>query len=177
VSYFLIYNGWHKEKVFKMKKFLLILGLLLSLSCKEEFTAPYLFLELKDLGGKVHKIQDYKGRILILDFWASWCEPCRKAAPVIELLHEKSNPDNFVFLGVNTDHGLTNEEIRNIAEEFGIKYESLLDPDLKLAGELAVEGQPALFVFDRTGKNIYHQYGVNAEDAHDLLKKMSEWEK
>jgi thioredoxin-related protein len=78
---------------------------------------------------------------------------------------------------VNTDHGLTNEEIRNIAEEFGIKYESLLDPDLKLAGELAVEGQPALFVFDRTGKNIYHQYGVNAEDAHDLLKKMSEWEK
>lgn len=41
---------------------------------------------------------------------------------------------------MNTDHGLTNEEIRNIAEEFGIKYESLLDPDLKLAGELAVEG-------------------------------------
>lgn len=134
-------------------------------------------VELKDWNGKERKIRDYKGKVLILDFWASWCEPCRKAAPVIELLHEKGNPDNFVFLGVNTDHELTVDEIKKVASEFGMKYDSLLDSDLKLAGELAVEGQPALFVFDRTGKNIYHQYGVNAEDAHDLLKKMSDWEK
>ncbi len=160
-----------------MNKVLLVLLILLSVSCKKEFNAPYLFIELKDLNGKEHRIRDYKGKVLILDFWASWCEPCRKAAPVIELLHEKSNPDNFVFLGVNTDHELTVEEIKKVASEFGMKYDSLLDADLKLAGELAVEGQPALFVFDRTGKNIYHQYGVNAEDAHDLLKKMSDWEK
>lgn len=160
-----------------MKKVLLILIILISQSCKTEFSAPYLYTELNDWNGKKQKILDYKGKVLILDFWASWCEPCRKAAPVIELLHEKSNPDNFVFLGVNTDHDLSIEEIKKVAAEFGMKYDSLLDSDLKLAGELAVEGQPALFVFDRTGKKIYHQYGVNAEDAHDLLKKMSDWEK
>ena len=160
-----------------MKKLLLIFLVLFSFSCRKEFSAPYMDVELKDWNGKERKIRDYKGKVLILDFWASWCEPCRKAAPVIELLHEKGNPDNFVFLGVNTDHELTVDEIKKVASEFGMKYDSLLDVDLKLAGELAVEGQPALFVFDRTGKNIYHQYGVNAEDAHDLLKKMSDWEK
>lgn len=160
-----------------MKKFLILFLILFLPICKEEFNAPYLELSLKDWNGKEIKIKDFKGKVLILDFWASWCEPCRNAAPVIELLHEKSNPENFVFLGVNTDHDLTEKEIKKIALEFGIKYDSILDPDLKLAGELAVEGQPALFVFDRSGKNIYHQYGVNADDAHSLLKKMSEWEK
>jgi thiol-disulfide isomerase/thioredoxin len=160
-----------------MKKIFILFLILFLPICKEEFKAPYLDISLKDWNGKEIKIKDFKGKVLILDFWASWCEPCRNAAPVIELLHEKSNPENFVFLGVNTDHDLTEKEIKKIAEEFGIKYDSILDPDLKLAGELAVEGQPALFVFDRDGKNIYHQYGVNADDAHALLKKMSEWEK
>ncbi len=165
------------KKDLTMKKVLLILAILLSQTCKKEFSAPYLNITLKDWNGKEIRIKDYKGKVVILDFWASWCEPCRKAAPVIELLHEKSDPENFVFLGVNTDNDLSEIEIKKIAAEFGIKYNNLLDPELKLAGELAVEGQPALFVFDRTGKNIYHQYGVNAEDAHDLLKKMSDWEK
>lgn len=159
-----------------MKKVLLILLYLFSQSCKNEFTAPYLFIELKDWNGKERKIRDYKGKVLVLDFWASWCEPCRKAAPVIELLHEKSNPENFVFLGVNTDHELSIKEVKEIADEFGMKYDSLLDADLKLAGELVVEGQPALFVFDRTGKKIFQQYGINDDDAPELLKKMSDWE-
>ena len=160
-----------------MKNIFLVLLIFFSFSCRKEFSAPYLYIELKDWDGKEKKILDYKGKVLILDFWASWCEPCKKAAPVIELLHDKANPDNFVFLGVNTDHELTVDEIKKVSQDFGMRYESLLDSDLKLATELSVEGQPALFVFDRTGKNIYHQYGVNAEDAPDLLKKMSDWEK
>ncbi|MBP7281433.1 MAG: TlpA family protein disulfide reductase, partial [Leptospiraceae bacterium] len=77
-----------------MKKLLLIFLVLFSFSCRKEFSAPYMDVELKDWNGKERKIRDYKGKVLILDFWASWCEPCRKAAPVIELLHEKGNPDN-----------------------------------------------------------------------------------
>lgn len=160
-----------------MKKVILFTSLFLLIHCLKEFNAPYLNIELKDLEGKNHKIVDYKGKILVLDFWASWCEPCKKAAPVIELLHENSNSKNFVFIAVNTDNDLTNEEIKKFAHNFGINSNILLDPDLKLARELNVEGLPGLFVFDRTGKNIYHQYGVSPDDAHDLLKKMSDWEK
>lgn len=159
-----------------MKKVLFIL-LVFVFSCKKEFTASYLEIPLKDWNGKEHTMREYKGKVVVLDFWASWCEPCRKAAPVIEFLHEKSTPEKFVFLGINTDTDLTVEEIRKTANQFGMNYDSLLDPELRLATELAVEGQPALFVFDRNGKNIYHQYGINDEDAHDLLKKMSDWEK
>ena len=145
--------------------------------CQKDFNAPYLSTELKDLEGKKHKIIDYKGKVLILDFWASWCEPCKKAVPVIELLRENASSEDFVFIAVNTDNDLTEIEIRKVANQFGIKYQILLDPDLELARQLNVEGLPGLFVFDKAGQNIYHQYGVNPEDAHDLLKKMSEWQK
>lgn len=156
---------------------ILISFLILFSGCRKEFTAPYLYIKLKDLNGKDHRILDYKGKILILDFWATWCKPCKEAAPIMDLLKEKSNPEHFVFLAVNTDDGVTLDEIKRTAEDFGINYTSLLDPNLELANALKVEGQPAIFVFNRKGENIYHQYGIDPTDVPGLLQKMEEWER
>jgi thiol-disulfide isomerase/thioredoxin len=145
-------------------------------TCRKETNEPYHQLVMGDWNGKERKLADFKGKILILDFWATWCEPCKKAAPVIEFLRSKSNPETVLFMGVNTDKDKPIKEIKDTALEFGMKYDSLLDPDLKLANLLDVDGQPALLIFDKKGRLIFRQYGVNEDDAEILLKKISEWE-
>lgn len=151
--------------------------LLLILSCKKEVPPAYLQIQLKDWNGKDIKLLDYKGKILILDFWASWCQPCKEAAPIIESVREYSDSDKTIFLGVNTDSDLSNEEIKKVALEFGIKYDSILDPDLILANELSVEGQPALFLFNKDGKLMHKQYGVKSSDFPKLVRDLKKWEK
>ncbi|NBU98415.1 MAG: TlpA family protein disulfide reductase [Spirochaetia bacterium] len=137
----------------------------------------FLSIELYDFDGNKTKLKNYQGKIIVLDFWATWCEPCKKAAPLIDILSKKSNTDNFVFLGVNTDDNKTLEELKQASLEFGINYPSLLDPKLKLSEELNVEGQPALIFLDRKGNILYRQYGILISDIQMLLQKMEEWEK
>ncbi|MDX1957434.1 MAG: TlpA disulfide reductase family protein [Leptospiraceae bacterium] len=144
---------------------------------KREINEPYHELVLGDWNGKEVKLGNFKGKILVLDFWATWCEPCKKAAPVVDFLRSKFNPESVLFLGVNTDKDKSIKELKAVAQEFGMQYESILDPDLRLADLLQVEGQPALLIFDRRGKLVYRQYGLVANDATVLYKKISEWEK
>lgn len=134
-------------------------------------------MELHDWNGNKLKLMNFRGKIVILDFWATWCEPCKKAAPLIDQLSQKTNPDNFVFIGVNTDDNKTLDELKNTAKDFGMGYDSILDPNLKLTDELKIEGQPALVYLDRNGKVIHRQYGIVATDIRILLQKMEEWEK
>ena len=143
----------------------------------EKITQKYLNIELYDWNGNKIKLKNYQGKIVVLDFWATWCEPCKKAAPLIDVLAQKTSSENFIFIGVNTDDNKTLEELKNTAENFGLKYESLLDPELKLTNELKVEGQPALVFLDRKGNILYMQYGIIFSDIQKLLQKMEEWEK
>jgi len=145
---------------------------------KGKFDTPeYLNLEVYDWNGNKLKLKNFRGKILVLDFWATWCEPCKKAAPLIDILSKKSNPDNFVFMGVNTDDNKTLGELKKTAKEFGIQYTSILDPSLKLTEEFKIEGQPALLFLDRNGNILYRQYGLVFSDVQKLLQKMEEWEK
>jgi thiol-disulfide isomerase/thioredoxin len=96
---------------------------------KGKFNTPeYLNIEVYDWNGNKLKLKNYRGKILVLDFWATWCEPCKKAAPLIDILSKKSNPDNFVFMGVNTDDNKTLGELKSTAKDFGIQYNSILNP-------------------------------------------------
>ncbi len=140
-------------------------------------THKFLSIELYDFYGNKTKLKNYQGKIIVLDFWATWCEPCKKAAPLIDILSKKSNTDNFVFLGINTDDNKTLEELKQASADFGINYPSLLDPQLKLSEELNVDGQPALIFLDRKGNILYRQYGILISDIQMLLQKMEEWEK
>ena len=140
-------------------------------------TPKYLSMEVYDWNGNKIYLKNYRGKIIVLDFWATWCEPRKKAGPLIDILSKKSNPENFIFLGVNTDDNKTLSELKTTAQEFGIQYNSLLDPSLKLTEEFQIEGQPALLFLDRKGNILYRQYGLVFSDVQKLLQKMEEWEK
>jgi thiol-disulfide isomerase/thioredoxin len=132
-------------------------------------------VQLKDYKNETRTLEDFQGKFLVLDFWASWCIPCKNASPIIDNLHKNSNPEKFKFLGINTDDSLSNEEIERTALEFGMSYESYLDPELKLSNSLQIEGIPALLFFDPKGFLLHRQYGIKSSDYYNLQKMMSEW--
>lgn len=135
-------------------------------------------IKLKDFDGKEHSISDYKGKIIVLDFWASWCGPCKKAVPVIEKIRKAVDPQKVVFFGINTDDKeLGLDKIRAAATDFGMTYPSLLDSSLILVGALKVQGQPALYIIDKKGELVFSKYGVDSKDYVNVLLKLRELEK
>jgi thiol-disulfide isomerase/thioredoxin len=148
------------------------------LNCKNGYDADYLHIYLYDTSPQKKKVRlkDLHDKVVVLDFWATWCEPCKKAGPVVQKLKERSNPNLTVFYGINADSNKTLEEIQNAALDFGMKYEHLLDPNMELTNALNIDGFPALLSLDRKGRLVHKQYGVSSTELSELLLKLHEWE-
>ncbi|MBM9499485.1 TlpA family protein disulfide reductase [Leptospira sp. 201903071] len=132
-------------------------------------------LKLTDFDGRLTSLQEYKGRVLLLDVWASWCEPCKDAVPVLEKLSKDLQGKNGILLGINTEPDLSKDEHVQAAREFGITYPSFVDRDFELINEFKVEGQPALLVFSVSGKLLKIQYGIQERDYPKLRANFSNW--
>ncbi|MGJ4746434.1 TlpA family protein disulfide reductase [Leptospira sp. SA-E8] len=155
--------------------FFLLFSILFLNDCRSD-EQPLLYqVTLQDWDGNSHKFSEDKGKLVVLDFWASWCEPCKKAVPVVEKLREKLKDSPAVVLGVNTEDDLSLVEIKKAASEFGMLYPSLLDPEWKLVTPLKIEGQPALFVFSKSGKKLHSQYGISEKDLPILTGRLKNW--
>ena len=118
--------------------------------------------ELPLLGGGTMTDEDLAGKPVVLNFWASWCTPCREEAPMLEELW-KEHGEEVLFLGVNTkDNELG---AKYFVDDYDITYPVLLDPRETLAGELDVYGLPQTFFLDREGRFLggYQTDEVGAE--------------
>ncbi|TGK06170.1 TlpA family protein disulfide reductase [Leptospira fletcheri] len=144
-------------------------------SCSRPNEAPLYQIRLNDWEGNPHSFSEYRGQVLVLDFWASWCEPCKKAVPVVEALRKDLAGKNAQVFGINTENDLTVPEIKKAAKDFGMDYPSFLDPEWKLVQLLKIEGQPALFVFSASGKRLHSQYGISEKDLPVLQGRIRNW--
>jgi peroxiredoxin len=106
---------------------------------------------LTDLNGKSWTLKDLKGKIVMLNFWATWCPPCRKEMPDLESLYKQFEPEGFIILGVSDDEP---DKIREFVQKQGTTYPVLLDPGSKVNHRLHIEGIPKTFVYDREGKIV-----------------------
>jgi cytochrome c biogenesis protein CcmG, thiol:disulfide interchange protein DsbE len=142
-------------------KSLLILSLLLVLS--SPFAA---FAE----SPQTLDLSQYKGQFVYLDFWASWCGPCRASFPWMNALKKDLQDKGLMVVSVNLD--ANRDDADEFLSKFPADFEVIFDPSGKEAEKYKLLGMPNSFFFDREGKLLFTHIGFNEKDSLALRKKI-----
>lgn len=108
-------------------------------------------LELPRLSGAgTRSLEDYRGEVVVLNFWASWCEPCREESPLLDRWHRRIEPRGGTVLGVDVLDVTT--DARDFIRKYGLSYPMLRDGDGDTREAFGIVGFPETFVIDRRGR-------------------------
>jgi len=108
-----------------------------------DFTVP-------GLTGQSLRLGDFKGKVVFLNFWATWCPPCKEEMPSMERLYGRYRDKGFTILAVSIDSGGP-APVAAFAKKLGLTFPIGLDPELRVANQYAMRGLPATFLIDRKG--------------------------
>ena len=122
---------------------------------------------LRSMSGSNLRLKEQRGNVVMINFWATWCGPCRQEMPHLNKLHDKYSPAGFVLLGVNVD-----EDTRyaaEVAKKLGIRFPVLLDTDKAISRLYDLSTMPSTVLIDRDGKVRYVHRGYLAgyEEIYD----------
>ena len=106
---------------------------------------------LTDLQGKTWKLSDLHGKVVLVNFWATWCPPCRKEMPDLNVLYNRFKDQGFVILAISDEEA---DKVQPFIAERNISYPVMLDPGRKVNELFEVEGIPKSFVYNREGKLV-----------------------
>jgi len=130
-------------------------------------------LELEDVDGKVHRLADYRGKVVLLNFWATWCGPCREEMPSMQSLGDSLQGRPFAVLAVNVGEGA--RVARDFGEKMALRFPILLDRDMKTTRAWSARVLPASFVIGPDGKVAYRYLGAidwNAPQVKTALERL-----
>jgi len=122
-------------------------------------------LVLKDTKGKSHNLAAYKGKVVLVNFWATWCPPCLEEMPSMQRLKGKMSGRPFVMLGVNS--GEPRADVDDFLKRIKVDFTILLDQDSAVTRRWKVFGLPTSFLIDKQGKVRYTLTGTTEWDGKD----------
>ncbi|MEO0090110.1 MAG: TlpA disulfide reductase family protein [candidate division WOR-3 bacterium] len=126
--------------------------------------------QLENLNGEQVNLKNHQGKVILLDFWATWCPPCRAAIPHLINLYEKFGDRNFIIFGIGLDE---KELLINMRDEMNIKYPILIGNN-EIAKYYQIQAIPTLVLLDKNGKIYYKEVGFSEEGVKKLESKISE---
>jgi peroxiredoxin len=106
---------------------------------------------LQDIHGVAHNFKDLRGKVVLVNFWATWCPPCRKEMPDMEALSHRFGPQGLVILAISDE---TLDKVQPFIAEHKYTYPILLDPDRKVNKLFSISGIPKSFLYGRDGKLV-----------------------
>lgn len=124
--------------------------------------------------GESVSLSDYRGKVVLLNIWATWCVPCRAEMPSLEALHREFPTDSFAIVTVSIDEGGP-DVVRAFAEELGLTFEILHDRTRQIERIYQTTGVPETFVLNRDGRIVSKKIGAhdwNSPTNRDLIRRL-----
>ena len=124
---------------------------------------------------KEKTLSDYRGQVLMINVWATWCLPCRVEMPSIEALHKAYAPKGLRVVAVSIDDQGTEPAIRAFAKQFGLTFDILHDPKGRITNDYDITGYPETFIIGNDGvirKKLMQATDWNSPDARALVDRL-----
>jgi thiol-disulfide isomerase/thioredoxin len=156
---------------FLMRHALTAFSLCLSLAVQAgDISGPAPEFRLHDASGNVHQLDTLKGQVVMINFWASWCGPCRQEMPLLEAIFRKYEPLGFTLLAVNVEENSADGEawLRDRPVSFPVLY----DPDNQVSKLFDVIAMPSTVLIDRQGNVRYLHHGYKPGYEEDYMNQI-----
>jgi cytochrome c biogenesis protein CcmG/thiol:disulfide interchange protein DsbE len=127
-------------------------------------------LGLTDLQGKRVDWKRFEGRVVLVDFWATWCQPCRRSLPELQELHERWSPRGFTVLGVSVDQQAA-ANVQKFVAARNLTYPSAIDAKQAVAQRYGVRMLPTAYLVDGEGRIV--KYWVGLPDPDELEEQIA----
>lgn len=122
---------------------------------------------MMDIDGNIRNIKDWDGQVVLLNFWATWCPPCRAEMPSMQRAWEQLEKEGILMLGINV--GEDEDTIFQFTANYPVEFPLLMDQDSRVINQWPVRGLPTTFVVSPEGKTTYRAIGGREWDDPDLL--------
>ena len=170
--------GYNTRMRLKPVIFFTIVALLAGLAIYQEIQNPGPTLqgsvapdfELKNAEGEIVRLSDFKGDLVFLNFWATWCEPCIRELPAMMTMEETFAGRPFTMLGISVDTSW--EQVEGYLEEHGFALNTVLDPGQRVKQEYRVTGFPETFLIDGDGVVLKKYIGPWPWDDSRMLAEV-----
>ena len=124
--------------------------------------------ELQDLSGATRSLSDYRGKVVFLNFWATWCGPCRFEMPSMETLYQRFKAKGLVIVAVNLQED--RNSVQRFVDEYGLSFPVLLDTTGRVGATYGARSIPTTYIVDRDGFVLAGTIGTREWDTEDYLR-------
>jgi peroxiredoxin len=125
---------------------------------------------LNDLAGQASSLTQYKGQVVMVNFWATWCGPCQQEMPLLDQMYKKYKPAGFVLLGVNVDKEAP--AVKELLARKPVSFPVLLDPTNAVSKTYHVDEMPSSVIIDRKGAIRYVHRGYKPGDENEYQDRI-----
>lgn len=125
---------------------------------------------LPGLSGDNVRLQEYRGKVVLINFWASWCGPCRQEMPILDRIHKRYEPAGFTVLGVNVED--EQDKARQIADRLGVSFPLLFDEGQRVSEDYDLKAMPYTVLVDRDGQIRYIHHGYKPGDENKYVDRL-----